>query len=70
VKTLLRTAAVFSFLFFLVAGGCILSQTLSSPASDAIPQAAIGFVFVGAAFFVGPMLLFAAERVGRKDGSQ
>ena len=62
-KTLLRLAAAVSFAAFSLAGFFILSITLSSPARDALPIAALGFVFVGTAFFVGPILLFAAEKI-------
>jgi len=64
-KTLLRIGAVLSFLFFFVGGCCILSRTLFSPASDAFILAAVGFFFVGTAFFAGPMLLIAAEKLTR-----
>jgi hypothetical protein len=66
-KTLLKTAAGISFLSFLVGGGCILGGVASLPASEFFPLTALGFVFVGTAFFVGPILLIAAERCGRKD---
>ena len=69
-KTLLRIAAVLSFLFFFVAGLCLLSRTLFSPASDAFPLAAVGFFFVGTAFFVGPILLVAAEKFRRSAESK
>src|SRR3989442_5234001 len=70
IKTLLRIAAVLSFLFFFVAGCCILSYTLSSPASDAFMITGVGCFCVGTAFFAGPMLLVAAEKLGRKDESK
>jgi hypothetical protein len=69
-KILLRTAAALSFLFFFAAGLCLLSRTLFSPASDAFAISAVGFFFVGTALFVGPILLVAAEKFGRKDESK
>jgi len=62
VKTFLRIAATLAFLSFSIAGLALLSQTLASPASDAFAIAAVGFFFVGMAFFVGPILLVAAEK--------
>jgi hypothetical protein len=70
-KTLLRVAAGLSFLFFFVGGLCFLSVVASSsPASDTVIPMALGFFFVGIAFFVGPLLLVAAEKFSRKDGSK
>jgi hypothetical protein len=69
-NTLLRTAAALSFLFFFIAGLCILSTTFSSPASDAIPLAAVGFFFLGTGCFVGPILLAAAEKFRRDTGNK
>jgi hypothetical protein len=63
-KTLLRFAAVVAFAAFSLAGFFILSISFSAPARDALPLAALGLVFVGTAFFVGPLLLFAAEKIG------
>jgi 1,4-dihydroxy-2-naphthoate octaprenyltransferase len=62
-KTLLRIAAVLSFVFFLIGGLCILSRTLSSVKEDAFALTALGFFFVGTAFFVGPILLAAAKKL-------
>jgi len=69
-KASLRVAAGLSFLFFLVGGLCILSVIGSSPASDTVIPMALGCFFVGTAFFVGPLLLVAAEKLGRKDESK
>lgn len=69
-KTLLRVAAGLSFLFFFVAGLSLLSRTLFSPASDAFALAAVGFFFVGTAFFVGPILLATAETFRRHAGGK
>jgi hypothetical protein len=66
-KTLLRIAAGLSFLFFFVGGCCILGATLGSPAHDAVVVGAVGCFFVGTAFFVGPLLLAAAEKCDRED---
>jgi hypothetical protein len=66
-KALLRTAAVLSFGFFL-AGGLVLVGLawLNGTHQDAVPIAVVGLFFIGTAFFVGPILLFAAERLGQK----
>ena len=69
-KTLLRIAAVLSFLFCVGGGLTILSQTLAQSREDAFPLVAVGLVFVGSAFFLGAILLVAAERFGRKDESR
>jgi hypothetical protein len=73
-KTFLRIAAVLSFLFPFVCGVWLLITALSSEASDAfitifIPVA-MGSFLVGNAFFVGAILLFAAEKLSRNDGSK
>ena len=66
-KTLLRTAAVLSFGFFLAGGLLLLGIASGSQTSkDAAPVAVVGLFFMGTAFFVGPMLLAAAERLGPK----
>lgn len=54
-KTLARIGAVLSFAFCLIGGLWILSRTNFSSKDDALATA-IGFYFVGKAFFVGPML--------------
>ena len=69
-KTLLRIAAVLSFLFPFVCGVWLLIPALSSKASDALIPITIGCFFVGNAFFVGAILLFAAEKLSRNDGSK
>ncbi len=66
-KTLLRIAAVLSFGFFCVGGLVFLGMALPSTARDAWPMAVVGLTLIGTAFFVGPILLFAAERLGPKD---
>jgi hypothetical protein len=42
----------------------ILSNAVATGYKDAWILSALGFVFIGLAFFVGSILLFAAERVG------
>ena len=66
-KTLLRIAALVSFLCCSGGGGIILSRTLGSPYKDAWMVSAVGLVFVGGGFFLGAILLVAAERFGRTD---
>jgi len=67
-KTLARIGAVLSFAFCLVGGLWILSRA-DFKSKDDILGTAIGFYFVGKAFFVGPMLWLAAEKICSKpDG--
>jgi hypothetical protein len=61
VKTLARIGAVLSFAFCLLAGLWLLSRANLTSKEDVLP-AAIGFYFVGKAFFVGPMLWLAADK--------
>jgi hypothetical protein len=60
-KILARIAAVLSFAFCLLGGLWILSRT-NFKSNDDILATAIGFYFVGKAFFVGPMLWLAAGK--------
>lgn len=60
-KILARTAAVLASAFCFLGGGWILSRGLLTPKDD-ILATAIGFYFVGKAFFVGPMLWLAAGK--------
>ncbi len=60
-KILARIAAVLSFGFCLTGGLWILSRTGFKADNDALATA-IGFYFVGKAFFVGPMLWLAGEK--------
>jgi hypothetical protein len=69
-KTLLRTAAALSFLFCAAGGGWILSQALAQPHEDAFMVGAVGLFLVGIAFFLGGILVVAAERIGQKDESR
>jgi len=68
-KALLRIAAVLSFLFPFVSGVGLLNVALSSTYKDGILAGAIGSFLIGNAFFVGAMLLFAAEKLSRNHGS-
>ena len=68
-KTLARIAAVLSFAFCLLGGLWILCRAdlkNFKSGEDAL-SIAIGFYFVGKAFFVGPMLWMAAEKHGTKS---
>jgi hypothetical protein len=69
-KTLLRTAAVLSFLFPFVIGVWLLVAALASNGGDMLIAAAIGAFLVGNAIFVGAVLLVAAEKVSRNDGGK
>jgi hypothetical protein len=60
-KILARIGAVLSFFFCLLGGLWILSRADFSSKEDLLGTA-IGFYFVGKAFFVGPMLWLAAEK--------
>ena len=60
-KTLAQIGAVLSFAFCLLGGLWILSKASFAAKGDILP-AAIGFYFVGKAFFVGPMLWLAAGK--------
>lgn len=60
-KALVQAGAVMSFLFCLLGGLWILGRINFSAKDDAL-AAAIGFYFVGKAFFVGPMLWLAAGK--------
>jgi len=64
-KTLARAGAVLSFSFCLLGGLWILHKAGFSAKDDAL-STAIGLYFIGKAFFVGPMLLVAAERLDRR----
>ena len=66
-KTLLRIAAVFAFLLCFSGGLWILFDAGIKP-NNAF-GAGIGLYFIGKAFFVGPMLLVAAEHLGRGGGN-
>jgi uncharacterized membrane protein YgdD (TMEM256/DUF423 family) len=71
-KALLRIAAASSFVFFL-AGGCLLLGIAGQAARDggeALLLVPVGLFFIGTAFFVGSILLVAAERFGRKNESK
>lgn len=62
-KTLARVAAVLAFLLCLSGGLWILFH-VKDKGDDAVWMG-LGLYFVGKAFFVGPMLLVAAEQIGR-----
>ena len=69
-KTLARAAAVMAFLFCLFGGLWILLHVgFKSKGDDAI-WTGLGLYFVGKAFFVGPMLLVAAEQLGRRPANE
>jgi hypothetical protein len=65
-KPLLRVAAALSFGFCFFAGLMILGTALASGYSDAFMIAAVGLVLMSIGFFMGAVLLVAAERLGRK----
>ena len=59
-KTLARIGAGLSFAFRVLGGLWILSRA-NFVSKDDVVDTGIGFYFIGNAFFVGPMLLLAAE---------
>ena len=63
-KTLARISAVFAFLLCLIGGLWILFHIKDK---DDTVWMGIGLYFVGKAFFVGPMLLVAAEQLGKEQ---
>ena len=65
-KSLLRTAAVLSFGFCFAGGFWLLSKAVLNHYEDMFLLAAAGLIFIGIAFFVGAILLVAAERLPRK----
>jgi len=67
-KALLRVAAVLAFGFCFVAGLLILGIAVASGHSDGPIIGAVGLLFMGIAFFVGGMLVVAAERFRPKAG--
>lgn len=68
-KTMLRISGIMSFLFFAIGGFTFLGMAAMAGHSDSPVVATVGCFFLGVAFFVGPMLLFAAERVRGKGHS-
>ena len=60
-KALAQVGAVMSFAFCLLGGLWLLSRANFNSKDDILPTA-IGFYFVGKAFFVGPMLWLAAGK--------
>jgi len=70
-KKLLQIAAVLSFLFPFVGGVVLLIGAISSrEGGEAAMLTVIGFFLIGNAFFVGAILLFAAEKLNPNDGSK
>ncbi len=65
-KTLTRVAALLAFGFCLL-GGLWILRASSFSSKDDVLATAIGFYFVGKAFFVGPMLWIAVEKCCPRD---
>ena len=63
-KVLGRAGAGLAFLFCLAGGIWILKTTGLKPSNGDAVWVGIGLYFIGKAFFVGPMLLIAAEQLG------
>ena len=68
-RTLARVAAVTAFLLCLVGGLWILFHVGFKFHDDAV-WTGLGLYFVRKAFFVGPMLLVAAEQLGKGQASK
>ena len=66
-KIMLRISGVLSFLFFSIGGLTFVGIAASAGHSDSPVVATVGCFFLGVAFFVGPMLFFAAERLSGRD---
>jgi hypothetical protein len=66
-KTLAKLGAVLSFVFCLSGGLWTLAHVDLTDARREPLTLALGLYFVGKAFFVGPMLLLAAERLPGSD---
>ena len=62
-KRLARLGAVLAFVFCLAGGVWTLTHVDLADARHEPLTLAIGLYFVGKAFFVGPMLMLAAERL-------
>ena len=68
-KTLARIGAGLSFAFFLLAGVTVLATTRFRTDGENVVLTALGLLFLGAAFFAGPMLWLAAKKCClREDG--
>jgi uncharacterized membrane protein YgdD (TMEM256/DUF423 family) len=67
-KPLLRIAAALAFCSCFLAGLMIVGLAFSSGHPDSPVLWAVGLLFMGIAFFVGGMLVVAAERLGPKAG--
>lgn len=65
-KTLARISAVLAFLLCLIGGIWVIANSDSD--GDAI-WIGIGLYLIGKAFFVGPMLLVAAEQLGKPSAT-
>jgi len=63
-KTLARVSAGLAFVICLAGGLWILTSVGFDHDGGGI-ETGIGLYFIGKAFFVGPMLLVAAERLGK-----
>ena len=69
-KPLLRVAAALSFSSCFLGGLIVLGNAMASGYSDAFMLAAVGLVIISIGFFMGAVLLVAAERLGRKAEGQ
>jgi hypothetical protein len=68
-KKLLQIAAVLSFLFPFLSGARLLLWSIGG-GEEAWFTISLGSFLIGNGIFVGAMLLVAAEKLNREDGSQ
>ena len=69
-KTLARIAAGLAFIICLSGGLWILTSVGFNLGDEDAVWTGLGLYFVGKAFFVGPMLLVAAEQLGSGQQSK
>ena len=68
-KTLARFSAALTFVICLTGGLWILASVGFDHDGNSV-ETGIGLYFIGKAFFVGPMLLVAAEQLGKGSESK
>jgi len=69
-RTLARISAALAFVICLCGGLWILTSVGFDHGNDDAVWTGLGLYFVGKAFFVGPMLLVAAEQLGKEPESK
>ena len=69
-RTLARISAALAFVICLSAGLWILTSVGFDHGGDGAVWTGLGLYFIGKAFFVGPLLLVAAEQLGKSPESK